>query len=335
MKKKYVHVSLMTNWRWKLDLSSPQKYNFNSIEGLSFINPIYYKNYLKQDSTSDYDQIENCVLMRSNILLFEFNSGVDYERVSNEVSKFFKYVRYVSNQVSIDYTNSITCFSFLTKRFNLSRIDIAKVRKERNSNRVYNNRMTSNLISWGHIKNANKLIKRKFSIPIYEDILLDALDGFYKNDCRKTIIYSAIAIESMMAVKLDEIFEGIINSKNDKSYRVVEFTTHSGTDSKDPIFEKLCERTSFSSLLHERCLYVLNKSLLIENQDLYKSALSLYSTRNKIVHLGEPENGETNKYLEVNIEGAMEAYNIAVDIFNWMGILKYEKVVPLEFIELK
>ena len=66
--------------------------------------------------------------------------------------------------------------------------------------------------------------------------------------------------------------------------------------------------------------------MLLDNQNIYKDALKLYKTRNKIVHWGEPNEENEQDLFSIDDKGAVDAFNIAVDIFNWMGVKGYEKL---------
>ena len=158
-------------------------------------------------------------------------------------------------------------------------------------------------------------------IPVYDTIFLDAISAFKVDDFRKTILYSAISIESILTNFISQKYESLKSEDEfSASYRFTKITVAGqNTVKKDPIYEKLFSFQNFSMLLHELPLYILNKSLLIENENLYRDAISVYKTRNKIAHLGDIPLG-SEKVLPLNKEGAIKALKCACNIFKWLGI---------------
>ena len=108
-------------------------------------------------------------------------------------------------------------------------------------------------------------------------------------------------------------------------WRVVEFRTGGGaTARKDPIWDLLKQREDANSLLHEGALYVLGKSLRIENETLFQFMQRLRSTRNKIVHRGEPPDAADNKYLSIDMFqffGCPQLHQRSAEMVgNWAGL---------------
>jgi hypothetical protein len=128
-----------------------------------------------------------------------------------------------------------------------------------------------------------------------------------------------MAVEIVAATKLDEIYTSIIQSEDTKDrMRIVPVPQGSNqTIIKDPIYEYLKSKTDFAQLLHERPLYLLNKSLLIDNEPLYQNARKLYRTRNKIVHRGEPSPEEETSHFSLNQADARTAIECAIEVFKW------------------
>jgi hypothetical protein len=86
---------------------------------------------------------------------------------------------------------------------------------------------------------------------------------------------------------------------------------------KDPVFDLISATDRMGRLLHEQPLYLVRKSLLLENEALYAKALVLYNTRNKIMHEGGPPD-EQNP-LPIDDRGAWTACNTARDVLAWFG----------------
>jgi hypothetical protein len=171
--------------------------------------------------------------------------------------------------------------------------------------------------------------------PIYDVLILDAISAHRTSDYRKSILYSAMAVESATAMMLDEHYEGVIKPRDYKEWRVLEFTVHGGTKTrKDPIWEMLKQREDANSLLHEGALYVLGRSLLAENERLYQIVQKLRSTRNKIVHHGEPPNTNVHQYLSIDASGSSDALNCAIGVLTWLGFGQDYKVHEHGFVSI-
>ncbi len=160
-----------------------------------------------------------------------------------------------------------------------------------------------------------------FSAPIFDTLLLDAISAHASHDYRKSILYSAIAVESAASIVLEETFENYIKLSNSQNWRVIEIPQSGGkTIRKDPIWSYLRKRENANSLFHEGALYVLGRSLMLENHPFYQFMERLRSTRNKIVHLGEPPEQDSGEYLSIDQQGSSDALNCANEVLNWLGV---------------
>lgn len=320
--------------QWRVKTNSSKFYRFKSNKDIALINPMYYysKTWSSQVANSqrfvklndEYQISTRGLIFKKYVEEVEPMSFMDYLR------NLIYHIRIISKQSTLNPPNFVEAFSIMLIE------DLEKIPKVQEVEMMMmpGNIFTS-MVTWEMVIEADKRINKNFKIPIYVEILTDALNGLMNHEYKKTILYSSIAIESMLAIKLDIKYEEIINKrKNSKSHRVSKFTTSSGQTYKDPIYQRLKEKTDFSFLLHERPLYLWNKSLLIENENLYKSAKKLYSTRNKIVHWGEPDSS-ISEYVQINYEGAQEAFSIARQIFQWAGIDEFDNVLINGFVELK
>ena len=147
--------------------------------------------------------------------------------------------------------------------------------------------------------------------------MLDALEANFGQDYRKALLYAAIATEAFARGQIENAMASVIAARA-LQHRVVSFALPGGgrTD-KDPVYEVLASSDSFSRLLHEQSLYVLGRSLLIDAPDLYKEALRLYGTRNKIAHLGATP--PDDKYFQATRDDALEGLATAVQVLEWFG----------------
>jgi hypothetical protein len=138
---------------------------------------------------------------------------------------------------------------------------------------------------------------------------------------KATDLYSAISTEVALGTVIDESYDRVLAAPNDERFRMIELAQAGAvTVRKDPIYERLRQRSDFNVLLHELSLYVLRRSLLAENQELYADAKRLYSTRNQLVHSGGLAENETNPPLRLDAGGAMTALQTAIAVFSWLKL---------------
>jgi hypothetical protein len=169
---------------------------------------------------------------------------------------------------------------------------------------------------------------QQFVPPSYENILLDAIAAHRTDDFRKAILYAAIACESAVGTTVDEAYEKSILTGTDRRWRVVSTRYGSQVVAKDPVYEKLRNnRSDFRGLLHELSLYVLGRSLLIENENLYQDAMKLHATRNKLAHIGDLPSSPGDQYIQLDSLGSLKSIKTAVELFGWLG-LRHDYVLP-------
>lgn len=161
--------------------------------------------------------------------------------------------------------------------------------------------------------------------------MLDALAALVEGDVRKTILYSAIAVEARATEVLDKAYEAAKLARAPR-HRIVDIADRGGQVSKDPIFDALPDK--FRTLLHERPLYLEGRSLLLENRTTYDRALKLYTTRSKLAHRGThaEEDGEC---FPLTRDGAERALRAAIDTLRWFGdpgpyVISGEFVTPCD-----
>lgn len=164
-----------------------------------------------------------------------------------------------------------------------------------------------------------------FEIPIHCDVLLDALAAHRNQDFRTAILYAAISAESYASTSVAEAMKKVCTERDSSRHRLVDVPqAGSKTVLKDPVYELLCRSDKFHSIIHERSLYVLGRSLMIEQPETYRRARMLYSTRNKLAHTGESNDSKT---IEISEEGSGDALDTAIAVLRWYGD-KSNYVVP-------
>ena len=156
------------------------------------------------------------------------------------------------------------------------------------------------------------------AVPLYSEVLLDAIEASFVSDPRKAILYSAIAVEVMASTRIQEAFDQALAGTPD-SLRLIELEQSGGRRiRKDPIFDEL-QKTSqrnFKFLLHELPLYVERHSVMLEDASLYRELLLLHTTRNDLVHRATLEEGDR---LPLDHNGMHRALDAVVAAFRWFG----------------
>jgi hypothetical protein len=158
-----------------------------------------------------------------------------------------------------------------------------------------------------------------FVAQVHDILLLDAIAAANSGDYRTAILYAAISVECLASTLLQEEHQRLLlHTPLPDFIRAIDIPVPEGTKRKDPIYHLLAQSNRFPILLHELPLYVLRRSLLVENKGLYDDAILLHETRNSLVHRGEIS-GE-RKPFPINGGGAIAALTCASAIFFWFGV---------------
>jgi hypothetical protein len=167
-----------------------------------------------------------------------------------------------------------------------------------------------------------------FAAPTHEALILDAILAYRDSDYRR-----AISAEVAFGSTIEGAYAQILSARKDDRFRVIELQRAGGVIvHKDPIYERLQNRSDFTVLINELSLYVLGRSLLMEDQVLFASAKRLYSTRNRIVHSGELPENESNSTYSLDEGGAMASLKTAVSLFAWLGLRNDFPLPGMEFV---
>jgi len=158
-----------------------------------------------------------------------------------------------------------------------------------------------------------------FIPPTHEVLFLDAVAAHREADFRRAILYAAMSAEVVFGSVIDKAYERVIAAPHDERFRVIERAPAEGTlVLKDPIYERLRRRSDFDVLINELALYVLRRSLLVENETLYQKAKCLCTTRNKLAHTGVVNEIESKAY-PLDADGSLAALETASALFSWLG----------------
>lgn len=160
------------------------------------------------------------------------------------------------------------------------------------------------------------------SPPLYDTILLDAMEASVRKDYRTTILYSAVSVETLAKMKLTQAFELACSQNNsqDNTLKIAFHQTDESTSKKreDLLFKMTIQgKRNFQYLFHELPLLFMGKSLREEDKSLYDEAHNLYNTRTQIVHSGIAP--EKQNFFQLNIWGAHDALRCAIKVVDWFG----------------
>jgi hypothetical protein len=170
-------------------------------------------------------------------------------------------------------------------------------------------------LSMKHVEQAVEL-GSALDVPGHAAVFLDAMEAFTNGDYRGAQFYATIACESGAATALDARHRHLASGATDARHRFV-VLGGATKPKKDPVFEMLRRHAKFKHFLHELPLYVLGRSLLLENEALYAKLLRL-ATRNAIAHTGDA--GTTDVHLKDTREDAQRALQWASDLLVWFDL---------------
>lgn len=327
---------------WKLALDSPLLYEIPSSPGVQFISPLLFAEIEKHMDAKPVRSGEyldgfvgNLFVLETEVIAFKVDEGFVDRYKPGDVSRFASYLSQEEPPLIDTATTLLSAlrhFSVQTglptsgddlnfwEWLNFDDLPTLKERAPSRWHRAVAKSIIATAITREQIEAACACIS-KFRAPVYDGVFLDAVRAHLSHDYRASILYSAIALESAAALVLDYQFETFIKPSNAKEWRVISRRIGGGNAiRKDPIWELLRRREDANSLLHEGALYVLGKSLLVEDEALFQQVQCVRATRNKIVHEGEPPDSPSYHYLPLDISGSSDALNCVDAVFRWLGI---------------
>ncbi len=206
---------------------------------------------------------------------------------------------------SNDFTNSVNVGDFTAK---------GSVRKY----------IAESSLTLEHLKYASDALIND-AVPVHGELANDAAESTIRSNFRSAIIYSAATIESCAGSALDREYGRLLSESSPSAAhrRVTIQVSQNESVDKDPIYLALRNGTGdggsrFLSLLHECPLYLLGRSLKLDNSELYRQAHSLYRTRNSLAHTGTTDIQKSG-LLSVDYDGAMIALTTADRVLRWFG----------------
>lgn len=294
MRKVLVLVLRGTTW-WEIKEGTPAAFSFGHRPGWALLTPVLYPR-LQGDTEAEKCTVfagppgePHSVLIATNLFCLEtpFSDLQDASAflLSDELTFLLNQLRYVSR------------FARSPRQIGFGRIaEIDLLSSQSLPLPSGKERAAITGFSIEAAMTAEKIVELvgldpRFEPPIYSTLLLDAIEAHATGDLKKSVLYAAIAAETLADSKLSAAYDRICSQDTpDPGFRVVSFPTSQGpSERKDPVYEALAKSNSghgMRRLMHELPLYLLGKSLLLDNQPVYDGILELYKQRNEIAHRG-------------------------------------------------
>lgn len=313
-------MSTLENWTmvllserifYKIGLTEQTHLNLTMLNGARMLNPLLahvLKWKTKHYFGPSYDSIavaDGKAFFWSDVLVFESNLD-NFDWLSSCTTALLHKMRYTSGQWSINEGIRLVGAT----RVSRPEVEAVDLRFQDAAGYHFLNYPP---VEIKHISDADLLPER--TIPVHHALLGNALLALDRRIYRESILYSAMAMESLAASVIENEFMRAM-AAGEPFLNVV---CVSGK-TMDPVYGALMRGTSFKSYLHERALYVLRRSMMLDNKNLYDRALGLYKARNKIVHRGDMDDGEQSKALALDHNGGVQAIDTATEVFHWFGV---------------
>ncbi len=311
-------VRIQTDIAWLIEERGPLEVILTHYPGWSVLTPAALEHRDADRRTSPVQVNQNQYMFFSNYIVFAYRGepvSCSGSHVVALAQKVIARLRYVSGQFLI--SSNIELFIDTPSKDALTRSEMAPFLKlNAKGQYMLSDFEFRSALTYSFVQKAAAL-PDDFDVPVHNQILSDALSAHVESDYRRSILYSCMAIESLALEKLDSAYDSVMQERS-TDHRVVCFPAAGGKDAwKDPIYELLRARDDFKHLLHEQPLYLIKRSLLREDKDLYDDAIRLYRTRNKLVHRGSPP--LEKEYLPLTVGGSKSALLIAIKVVRWLG----------------
>lgn len=334
----FFSINLGPNTLWKVSIDDPEFVPLESFPHLNVINPLLHARYFAEahhwgeGHPETLGVGESYAIVKSPFVLFglEFAQFLELgpklpdetiERppeimwpvIANGISRG---LRHLSKQAGLRIDNG---YSFLGSPVKIDfSLRFPKAHPDRNA--FFDQYDLETAITLQKIVLADR--NRGLDQPhVSNDLLLDAIQALTERDFRRSLLYSAIAMESYASEQMEKSYQAILEGDTSPSpMRVVSIPIQEGiSQRKDPVYSFLAEnKREFRTLLHEMPLYLLGRSLMVDDQPLYQQAHRLYKTRNKIVHSGEIAESDVTEY-GFSSPDARAAIQTALDVCTWFG----------------
>lgn len=191
--------------------------------------------------------------------------------------------------------------------------------------------MTHAALNFSQLASLDGIDPQLEAMPV--EIWIDAIAAFEHHDYRRCIIFAAIAAEAGASARIEQGFEEA-KSQRPGDLRLINLPLPGGrTQQLDPVFDALRRKSNGNYLrgaVHEAMLYVYGKSLLADDEKLFRRLTKLSATRNQLVHFGKSNNMDDR--LNVDADGAREAIASSGQLLSWLDY-QLPEISPREAIE--
>lgn len=297
---------------WSLSRDDPQFQALESLNGARVINPLTFN-----PQTFPFT-IDRCYLITEHLSLILPDASIPEEQLVRQCLAFLRALRLLTRQAALPTEIFAVEFSEVA-----SLPPVVFPCAPQAKGFLMGKYRLDTAVTTFHISETDKR-GVETDIPIFHEVLLDALHAYERHDDREAILFAAIATEALARTLLDAEYRKVVAAAASPAHmNILSFPQPGGhAIRKDPIYLLLADSDTFSRLLHEVPLYLIRRSLLDEDQALYKRAISLYRTRNRISHGRRVEPDENDLFL-VDRDGALQGLATAIAVFEWFGISGY------------
>jgi hypothetical protein len=316
-KNKIFHVFLSGSIMWRIKKKDPVTYSMGTPKGCFVINPLNISS-LGENGFDAIPLSKTEVLLKIDRLSLLVPINIDLSKHVSTLEMYLKYLRIISQQVGIPMG---IVMMHEDNKAKIVRNNITFKPREIAFRKYYLDTAVNSKLMKNTFGRADK---DKF--PVYHEIMVESISAYMKDDFRKTILYSAIAVEIAANTILEEEYKKALIINKSKFLRLITIRQPKNmVVIKDPIYECLSYRKEdFKRTFHERPLYLLRKSLLVDDESLYNRCIKLHQMRNSIVHKSENLDNTIDK---LNQENAAAAIKCATEVFKWL-IIKEKYSLP-------
>ena len=332
---KAVRIKLGGPIQWKLPPMGPQVLDVKLGPG-RIVNPLIV--HQSREDTSAYVMDDNLLRFSSDelYLTLEGREQEDYcaenrEEIEADVAAFLGWVRELSFLHKIGPTAGVIRMNVVEEL--PEKIPFTPQSPDPRNMVVMQGDSLLNTVNESVARQAAKNVADRRLVPIHRVYLVSAYSAFVRDDYRQCFLDSAMAIESLMAGNLEHEFQRRRMGGEGLDLRFIETLDSDGKAvKKDPIYELLCLRNDLTTLLHERSLYLTNRSFLFDSPEMFRMARKLNFTRNRIVQRSEGAEENADRFFAMNAVDAALAIRCVAEIFKWSGekrpVFPNNKMIP-------
>jgi len=308
--------------RWNVRPADPATLSLASVHGCKLVNPLLFT------GPGDRPQIipltaECCHVLSNRLMLVVPRGKASSEAISVAAHTFLRTLRIASRQATLPTeffgVNVGQVLQFPALRFPGAPATKGFLRG------TYRVETAATLTLVERIEQAGVAL----DVPVCHEVLLDALRACEIRNAREAIVYAALAVETLVRSVLDAEYRKVLAAPsppahlNVVSQNVVPLPKGKRSNPRtDPIYDLLLKDSTLARLLHEAPLYLMRRSLLQENAELYGRVVALDRASHRFSH-GRASDPDDDGLFALDQEGALRALAIAVELFDWFGIRGY------------